>query len=721
MAIIRYRERNVTPDAALHLAEINEYGLRAKAMLTALGDYWTNYYRDLDPLACATTGSMAAVSKEYTRILDLVRSSNILDVPLRQTSQFELLSISRADMETVYDANGNIDYFFVPWTDVVDTTYLTTTLFESRVVLEKGVHFDVVQQKGYKFYVDLFNDHGITGFAYEIGENNSQGLLLWACDMALSSTVIYDRYGRFLYKKTIDGEQYKWMVSALMRFYENAKSCKGIQDVLNIMYGVPYTRYKDEVITDIYYVDQNLNRVLSQIEDPYICIETDRASYYTYAFSDLLYKVGDTVPQFSLLADFNKVDDYISKPEWWKDVAFPSTLVDGAEYLSAEQKNDLMDKILKYNTVHINIGISFDTYQTYLAQVKQFFEIIESGFPVYLYPLVDTFFKAVFIDKWEIKEELEKIRATMEITTVYDWGNNLRFDGETNYYMDPDQNHGKDAECRELLFDADQNYDLPEKHSGCHYDKALHFDNPQYNTTWKKNHNNDRETLLITRVSQKVVEHYPWETSPTLALYNLTYSNMVNNDGQNFFNGLLEANRNEYFTISISVDHYADTFSMPDDAFDFTMRHKPFVDYFADRTVYNGLDNYSPPASMSKTYTEDFVPTIKVKAEEPFPWRKVELPKTATYSKVFYADGSNSFDGRYSEFAEKDDMFEMSATMQGFADNASMTDDMAISLNANFSESFSKAYDFSGTYTYGNAPLPFGGRRERFVLRKIPA
>lgn len=104
MPIFPYREREVSPEAAKALSDINQYSLSAKAMLTALGDYWTNYYRNLEPIAAAATGAVTALSKEYTRILDLVRSSNILDIPLRQSEQFQLLVVHSGDMREVLDS-----------------------------------------------------------------------------------------------------------------------------------------------------------------------------------------------------------------------------------------------------------------------------------------------------------------------------------------------------------------------------------------------------------------------------------------------------------------------------------------------------------------------------------------------------------------------------------------------------------------------------------------
>ena len=594
MAIFPYREHELAPDASKMLGDISRYSLSTKAMLTALGDYWTNYYRNLDPIASAATGSVAAISKEYTRLLDMVLAANILDIPLRDSSQFDLLVIRSGDFKPVYAKDGSLDYYFLPLEKVVDVGFLCSSLFESRVVLERGKHFEVEHGQGLKFYVDIFGDEGVTGYTYETGSTEDRGLLLWAMDIAFTSSIIYERYGRFLYKKASDGEQYKWAVSALMRFYENAKTVQGIQDVMNIMYGVPYTRYRDERITDIYYVDKTLSRVLSQIEDPFICIETDRATYYTYAFSKLLYKVGDVVPQFSLLADFNRVEDYITKPGWWEDCAFPDTLIAGAATLSPDKRNELMDKVLKYNTVYVNIGVSFDTYSTYLAQVKELFQIIESGFPVYLYPLVDTFFRAVFLDQWEIQEFFDNIRLSMGQTSQYPWGESTRFDGSTVYYMEPSQDHGRKSHCEALNFDGQESYYLPEKHNGCRREDILHFEGEgDYDSDWEKSHAADREILHLSKANLKYSENYPWESSPRLRERPLTYANLAVAGGEYKFGEILHDEAQDPLQITTRFSQISDDAALPEDGqFSFGMYARPLEDQFFSIADFNGLYTY---------------------------------------------------------------------------------------------------------------------------------
>ena len=60
MAIIPYMAEGISPDTCTRLLEISNYSLQARSMLTALGDYWTAYYRDLVPVSLAASGSMAA-------------------------------------------------------------------------------------------------------------------------------------------------------------------------------------------------------------------------------------------------------------------------------------------------------------------------------------------------------------------------------------------------------------------------------------------------------------------------------------------------------------------------------------------------------------------------------------------------------------------------------------------------------------------------------------
>lgn len=718
MAIFPYREREVAPEAARALSEINQYSLSAKAMLTALGDYWTNYYRNLEPIAAAATGAVAALSKEYTRILDMVRSANILDIPLRQSDQFQLLVVRLADVRKITGTSGAVDHFFIPVANITDIRYLTSSLFESRVVLEKSVHFDVVQGQGIKLYVDLFNDRGITGYTYEIGEDSDQGILLWACDIAFTSSVIFERYGRFLYRKAQDGEQYKWLVSALMRFYESAKTVESIQNVLNIMYGVPYTRYKDEVVKDVYYVDKDLNRTLSQIEDPYICIETDRACYYTYAFSEVIYKPGDTVPQFSLLANFNIVEDYIKKPGWWKDVAFPDNLVSGAASLSAERQNELMDKVLKYNTVHIRLGVSFETYATYLAQVKQFFAIIESGFPVYLYPLVDTFFRAVFLDKWEISDELFKVRAALGLESAYPWGSNLKFNGEANYYMEPDLTHGKDLKCDPRLFDGNHVYAPPGKHH-CKDKGILAFDGPKYDAKWKYDHGNDREELSITGVSCRQSENWPWAES--VVKRELSYSGEAISDGSKAFGEMVVKTGNEEFLLSLTRT-YADQLPLPDESFLLgRVAAKPFVNNFPT-TVFAGEISYSGEVSADeKTYDELLQNKITSYAYDGYPWENAAATRLVpiTYCGVGVADGSVRF-GEERKVRDSEP-FCMSICSE-FSDHVSAKEGAQnFRLLSVHTDTFAGRL-FDGSHTYGKLIVPaLAGYSEDFqftVLRR---
>ena len=718
MAIIQYQEHSISPEVAVSLSDINQYSLRAKAMLTALGDYWTNYYRNLDPIAVATTGSVASVSKEYTRLLDMVKSSNILDIPVQQSAQFELLVIDKRDVQTVFLEDGNtVDYYFVPLADVVDTRFLTTSLFESRVVLEKGVHYDVVERSGYKFYVDLFNDTNITGYAYTVGEDSSKHILLWACDIAFSSTIIYERYGRFLYKRSIDSEKYKWIISALMRFYENAKSTKCIQDVLNVMYGIPYTRYENEVVTDIFYVDQNLQRINSLTEEPYICIKTDRAEYFTYAFSDVKYSIGDTVPQFSLLADFHKVEDYIDHPKWWEDCAFPDNLIPGgADVLNADAKNELMDKVLKYNTVHINFGVSIDTYATYLNQVKELFDIIESGFPVYLYPLVDTFFRAVFLDKFDIEDEFKILKMQLGIVSYYDWGTFLHFDGTVNYYMDPERDYGRDAECTPFTFDGSGAYYLPEKHNCRDTNVERHVGDGPYSSGWKYSHNNDREELKITKIGTRYEESYPWRTVGTISY--LSYDNKITSDGEHVFGEEISELHSEFFHLVLVQKPITEEFGEIHEDVKVAATYKDVS--YENQIVADGSFTYNTNSLAAAKLREDHLRVgVGHTLEDRYSFGSAARASFIKYNNNYRADGLHTFgDTVLTTGAE---IFNINYKGINFSDTVAISENANIPITIKTSSTdylFSNSFD--GTAMYEGA-TPSQYIAEDFTIRVLHA
>ena len=605
MAIFPYQQKSISTPAGEVLSELSSFSLQSRGILTALGDFWTDYYRDLEPLQYAASGSVVSVSKEYTRLLDLVLSSNILDIPVDSSSQFELLVFDESDLE------NRTDHLFVAVPDLRETRYLTTSLFESPVILEQGIHFDVVPGKGYKFYVDLFNDKNIFSYAYAIEGLKSRKMLLWACDYALSSTVIYERYGRFLYKKAVDSTQYRWFVNALMHFYTETKTVKAIQSTINILYGVPYTRYADETVQAIYYTDERLNPMPSADESSYICIETDKATYYTYTFSTLGVSVGQTLPQYTMLATFSEVHDYISTPNWWESVDFPQGIfvaTEGDVSLTKDQRDKLMDKVLKYNVLYIKLGVSYETYETYLAQINEIYDIIESGIPVYLYPFVQAVFKVAFADKVDMEED-SRMTAHLSLNTYHSFGS-LNFDGTHSYYCWPDQDHGKDAVPHPLVFDGSSNYDDTDDTLHRHqpwFDNAEDFDGDlDYDAVATICHNNAPDPMTITTMGLRLDDVYDWDNATSEKLLH-RYDGKVTPDGEFVFGYFNGPSSNELMEMHIRAQNLVDSVNTPEDLFRIFTRVLPFADRYSDR-VFDGTFSYTgiafgTPSGMSDSFT----------------------------------------------------------------------------------------------------------------------
>lgn len=464
MAIIQYRDHMASPAVDAQLASLAQQTMSTRGMLTMLGDYWVDYYRDTPTLAQAHSGFVAAAGRQMTRLLETIKSGNILDLPVEQGLAFDLLIFNRSDFTEIKNQDGSIDSYFVSLEgcDINNIEFLTVSLFESPVILQKGLHYRIAD-KGIYFYVDIFGDPSITTYEYQMSDDAQQSVLLWGCSIALNSYYIYQRYGRFLYRKAVDSYQYRWTVTSLMRYYTGAKTPSNIRDILDILFGIPYARYDGEVIKGITWVNEDLTPWTEHErhdEAPYVRITTDRGTYYSYGLSTVKYKVGDAVPKNELFCSFCDVLDYINSPEWWKtaSMGFPDYLFsdqDSAENMSDSEKYDIMDKVLKYNTVYTQVNITFESYDLYKQILEDLYSIIRTGFPVYLNPYVEVIFRMLFLDDFNLtdvaKDELFlKLmlvfsdpfpqvldvgpQMVMRMPNIWDkWGFNKIYDGRFQY------------------------------------------------------------------------------------------------------------------------------------------------------------------------------------------------------------------------------------------------------------------------------------------------
>ena len=102
----------VKPQTTLELSEslfaAYSEGVQTKALLTALGDYWSDYYADLDTVAATSTGAVALYSQEYSQMLDFVLASNIIDMPVEKPFSYRLFGIPEEYLKP-HITNGLID------------------------------------------------------------------------------------------------------------------------------------------------------------------------------------------------------------------------------------------------------------------------------------------------------------------------------------------------------------------------------------------------------------------------------------------------------------------------------------------------------------------------------------------------------------------------------------------------------------------------------------
>lgn len=315
---------------APYYTSLNRQLTNDKAILTLLGSFWSNYYKDLLTVNSLETGAFWLANSEYEKILNAVLSSSILTIPEYQTRAYEL---------HIFDADKFIlvedDYFFYPYTSGDTIQYLTSSLLEPNVILEKGVHFDIAD--GFiKFYVDIFNDPYLTTEAYSVG---NKYMLLWAVDTVMQEYFIYDRFGVYMYDKLQDSHASKLVYTALQYFFTNQKTVKNIEFALNVLLGMPYSLIDCGTVIDI----------------TETAVVTTKCTFLITEDMQVALSIGDAVPKYTLIARQVKVDDYLTDPDWYLDEEFPFKLMDSllVRFNSAYQEIIYMDGsvILDGNTL----------------------------------------------------------------------------------------------------------------------------------------------------------------------------------------------------------------------------------------------------------------------------------------------------------------------------------------------------------------------------------
>lgn len=403
MAISEYvNTTEYTGDAVL--AETFYQGQSTRNILSALGDYWTEYFNDYDLLKAVVSGATTLYSTEYYKVLNMVLSSNVSYIPIEEPTRFGIKVFSIKDRVTHLGDDGDVAAYSFPLEDERHIKYLVSSLFDPTVVLQEDIHYTLDENRIY-FVVDIFEDININRGIYTIESGEDRYILFWSIDILFDSTTIYERFGTYLYDYSINSVQYKSLVMALQFFYTQAKTVKNIKTIVNVLYGIPYSRYTNETIVSI----ENLYNTSGNLSGTKVT--TDQTTYTIPPFCTLLVSEGDVVDKFTLLAYWHEVEDYKTSPDWYEGARLPTTITaithpdfdenarahkDGGDW--EKYLYNLYDTTLKHNLVLLRTKLNFDNYQFFKGGARNLYKIIRSGFPVYLYPVIEAIF---YIDEYE--------------------------------------------------------------------------------------------------------------------------------------------------------------------------------------------------------------------------------------------------------------------------------------------------------------------------------
>lgn len=416
-----------TPDPSLltdypDLQTSLDAGFYNKNLLMLLGDFWAERYAEYETLKTLSTGVVTLLSSEYRSMLELVLSSNIADIPAVRSSSFGLVAFKNSDA-TYDETYGTINRISFPLAaGTAGPEFLANTLFSPSVVLKRDVHY-TVSDGHIHFFVDIFEDEGITRQAYYASDAVDKYILFWAVDIALTEYRIYERFGKFLYQRAFDSASYKAIVKALQDFFTGTKTVGNIRKVFNALFGLPLSAYDGETVTAIDEIQVG--------EDSFHRITTDYSGYLASSYSELRVDIGDVLNKGTLLADMHAIDDYITRPDWYENTVFPWELVEeytpiGAvpgevtelraikDDLSPDQDYlyQLIDRVLKYNLIKASLKLTYSSYDSYVS-VRDAYGTISTGLPDYLYVVYEVLFLVDFIDDVETPESEEALNIIL--------------------------------------------------------------------------------------------------------------------------------------------------------------------------------------------------------------------------------------------------------------------------------------------------------------------
>lgn len=443
-------DSNTYDDSAF--VEANEQGLSIKNFLTALGDFWPTYFDDYENLSNTGTGTFAVISTEYTDLLGMVLRNNITDFSTYVPERFKLYIFSS---DVVDDSESEYISFTIEGLEHVD--YFVSSLIDPTVSLEDGVHYEILDDE-IRFYVDIFSDENILSGAYSTEQGGVLHLVFWGTNSIYTSYELFERFGTFTYELDRNSSGYKLILQALQLFFVNAKSVLGFENIVNILAGVPYARSEGEIVQSI------------TTEGLYEVVVTSKYTYYVPGWATLTVSVDDVLAKFQLLAQGGVASDYISDPDWYDGTILPEVLV-VSETLAADFPGDfggdiippyysistgsggktyqnylyeLVDTILKYNLVYLILRMDWALLGSIGISLSSLYDLIKSGFPVYLYPIIEIIIDNILDDTYLITpndDDLTIVGTEQFIdipfpALVYDGA--ADYDGEFTYTTGPD-------------------------------------------------------------------------------------------------------------------------------------------------------------------------------------------------------------------------------------------------------------------------------------------
>ena len=294
---------------------------RSRAMIAALGTFWSRIYTAKDQLQAYTESVAALAAQNYQNLLELVWSISRFDVPIFHKQFWVPIIIKKSELtrrrvvNNFFDGTGSrfdltqagldgvIDrdlfYFSTP-TNLVAVGQIFNQMLYPTIALIENVDYIIDQKsKAVAFVVNPFDSPGFLKRATVTDDQPDEEVILWGFNGSFDYEYVFNQFAYALGIRLKSSQGFKDLVNAIISgLLSGGATCSDLDLALSAICGIPLTTNPQETVT------------LIDLDNRGRVIVTDKNVYRFSPTAEPVVQVGQTLRAGSQLVRGFDIDEF---------------------------------------------------------------------------------------------------------------------------------------------------------------------------------------------------------------------------------------------------------------------------------------------------------------------------------------------------------------------------------------------------------------------------